>query len=284
MTIYTNTARFDGSARALTEDEIFKIAPSVFAADAHHSRSERFSPIATIEMVRGLAKEGFSVVGAQQAVARVEDKQPYTKHLLRMRRLDDAVSHRVGDSVFEILLRNGNDGSSAYNLMGGLFRILCANSLVAATADMDEVNVRHSGDAVGKVIEGTYKVLERREKVMAAQQDWSQITCSDRIRNAFAKGAHVERFGEDSTSPVKPEQLLIPRRPADTGKDLWSLFNVVQENCVKGGIATRARNANGVMRRATTRTVNGIDQSVKVNKGLWAMAEYLADRPHECAV
>src|SRR6187431_2753685 len=63
--IYTPTARFD-TGRALTESELFKLAPSVFATTAHESRSERFAPIPTIEIVRGLAKEGFGVVGAKQ--------------------------------------------------------------------------------------------------------------------------------------------------------------------------------------------------------------------------
>ena len=78
MSIYTNTARFD-TGRALTEDELYTLAPSVFATSAHVSRSERFAPIPTIEIVRGLAKEGFGVVGAKQSLTRVEGKAPFTR-------------------------------------------------------------------------------------------------------------------------------------------------------------------------------------------------------------
>jgi hypothetical protein len=257
MTIYTNTARFD-TGRAMTEQELFRAAPSIFATEAHHSRSERFAPIPTIEIVRGMAKEGFAVVGATQAVARIEDKKPYTKHLLRFRRLDDAAKYTVGGSVMEILLRNGNDGSSAYNLMAGMFRIACMNSLVAQTSTIDEINVRHSGKAFDKVIEGSYEVLKSAEQVMRAPQDWSQIQLSDRHRHAFAVGAHVERFGEDSTTAVKPEQLLIPRRQADTGRDLWSTFNVIQENAVRGGLT--ARNAE-TRRRSIGKEISKADDS-----------------------
>jgi hypothetical protein len=66
MTVYTNTARFD-TARALTEDQMRKIAPSIFATQAHESRSERFQPIPTIEVLRGLMNEGFMPVGVKQA-------------------------------------------------------------------------------------------------------------------------------------------------------------------------------------------------------------------------
>jgi hypothetical protein len=284
MTIYTNTARFDGSARALTEAELFKAAPSIFATEAHASRSDRFRPIPTIEMIKALATEGFSVVGAMQSAARSEDRKGFTKHLLRIRRLDDAKALTVGDNVMEILLQNGNDGSSAYKLMAGMFRIRCANSLVSQTSTIDQVNVRHSGDAVGKVIEGTYEVLKNAEKVLAAPQDWSNIQLNDNVRRAFAVGAHVERFADaegNIATPIKPEQLLIPRRADDQGRDLWSTFNVIQENCIKGGLHGVGRDANGHRRRSTTREIGGIDQNVKLNKGLWAMAEYLADHRHQ---
>jgi hypothetical protein len=52
MSIYTQTARFD-TGRALTETEMRRIAPSIFAVTAHESRSERFKPIPTIEVLRG---------------------------------------------------------------------------------------------------------------------------------------------------------------------------------------------------------------------------------------
>ena len=62
-------------------------------------------------------------------------------------------SYRVGDTVCEILLKNANNGTSAYDLMAGLFRICCLNSLVTQTGTIDSVKVRHSGDVNAKVIE-----------------------------------------------------------------------------------------------------------------------------------
>lgn len=147
MTVYTHTARFD-SARALTEDEMRKAALSIFATAAHASRSERFQPIPTIEVLRGLIAEGATVRRTRGA-----GKADFTKHLIRLRRIDDGKVYNVGDTVCEILLKNANDGTSAYDLMAGLFRIRCMNSLVAQTGTIDSVKVRHSGDVGAKVIE-----------------------------------------------------------------------------------------------------------------------------------
>jgi hypothetical protein len=55
--------------------------------------------------------------------------------------------------------------------------------------------------------------------------------------------------------------------------DLFTVFNVVQENTVKGGIAGLARNSQGYLNRIRTREVKGIDQNIKLNKALWTLAE-----------
>ncbi len=277
---YANkTARFDGTARALTEDELRKLAPSVFAETAHESRSDRFAPIPTIQVVRALACEGFVVVGAKQSVARCDDRRDYTKHLLRLRRLDAGAAYSVGGTVCEMLLKNANDGSAAYDLMSGLFRIECFNSLVTPVSSLASVKVRHSGDVAHKVIDGTFTVLKEAQKALAAPAEWSGLhLCTDE-RRALANAAHVLRFGNEdgeTSTPIQPEQLLRTRRTVDNGADLWTTFNVVQENVIRGGLRAIGRDGNGRRRRVTTRAVNGIDQDVKLNRALFTLAAEMA--------
>lgn len=279
MSIYSQNARFDGSARALTEDAMRMMAPSIFAQHAHESRSERFRPIPTIDVLRGLQAEGFYPLACRQAVTRIPGKADFTKHMIRLRRLDDDAAYVVGDTVCEIVLKNANDGTSAYDLMAGLFRIRCLNSLVAQTGTVDTVKVRHSGDVQGKVIEGTYHVLSEAQKALAAPQDWSQIAMIPDAQLALAEAAHVLRFGDengDTTTPIQPAQLLRPRRFDDRANDLWTTFNVVQENVIRGGLHARGLDANNRPRRVTTREVRGIDQDVKLNKALFVLADRMA--------
>jgi hypothetical protein len=266
---------------ALTELDLHNRAPSVFATEAHHSRSDRFVPVPTIDIVRGLTREGWLVTSAQQQKTRIADKAPFTKHLLRFRRLDSR-ELAVGDNLLELVLVNANDGAARYQLDAGIFRIACMNGMIVKSKDFGGVRVRHTGDAVRQVIEGSFEVLKSANKALTAPQDWSKIQLSERERFAFAKGAAVERWGIDENNnvlaPVGPDDLLRPRRTADTGRDLWSTFNVIQENVTQGG--QYGRTASG--RRHTTRQIRGIDQSMSVNRGLWQMAEWLADnRPIE---
>ncbi|WP_225246260.1 DUF932 domain-containing protein [Agrobacterium tomkonis] len=264
----------------MTEDEMRVIAPSIFATSAHESRSERFQPIPTIEILRALTAEGFVPVGAKQSATRTEGKADFTKHLIRLRRVDDGKTYHVGDTVCEILLKNANDGTSAYELMAGLFRIRCLNSLVTQTGTIEETKVRHSGDVQGKVIDATYTVLKAAENALVAPQDWSNLRLNSEEKDILAQSAHMLRFGDadgDTTTPIKPAQLLTQRRTGDLGDDLWTTWNVVQENAIKGGIRAYGRDDLGRPRRVKSRAVTGIDQDIKLNKALWHLGAKMAE-------
>lgn len=282
--LYGASARFD-VARPLSDDELRRAAPSIFATDAHESRSARFAAVPTIDVLEALRREGFFPVLARQSKTRDQSKRDFTKHMIRLRRFDNVAAYQVGDNVCEIILKNANDGTSAYDLMAGLFRIRCMNSLVAQTSTIDSVKVRHSGDAIGQVIEGTYRVLGEATNLLAAPAEWSNIALPVEAKHAFAEAAHVLRFGDSEgrvETPIRPVQLLAPRRQGDTGADLWSTLNVVQENIIRGGLSARApatRDERGRVvrgRMVTTRDVNGIDQDVKLNKALWVLGERMA--------
>lgn len=79
------------------------------------------------------------------------------------------------------------------------------------------------------------------------------------------------RYDEETHAPIAADQLLTPRRYEDRVDDLWSTFNRVQENMTKGGVPGRTRKG----RSTRTRSINGIDQNVKINRALWILAEEL---------
>lgn len=285
----SNTARFDDTARALTEDEMRRMAPSIFAVEKHESRSHRFQPIPTIEILRGLINEGFSPVAVRQGNTRDETKRDFTKHAIRLRRLDDASrSLNVGDTAFEIILKNANDGTAAYDLIAGLFRVRCKNSLVTQIGTVDSVKVRHSGSLEGvqaKVIEGTFKVLDNAKYALAAPQDWSAIALNRDEQMILAESAHVLRFGanEDETraaatidNGVTLDSIIRPRRLADQEGNFWTQWNVMQENIMRGGLRGISTDEHGNRRRTSTREIKNIDQDIKLNKALWLLGERMA--------
>lgn len=58
------------------------------------------------------------------------------------------------------------------------------------------------------------------------------------------------------------------RRPIDDGNDLWRVFNVVQENVMRGGIT--GRSAKG--RASRSRAIRAIREDVRINNDLWQLA------------
>jgi hypothetical protein len=267
------------TSRPLTEAELRAAAPSVFQTEAHESRSERFQPIPTFEVVRALEKEGFFVVGARQSVTRDPGKADFTKHLLRLRKLDQLDKLLVNGAAFEVLLKNANDGTSAYDLLAGFWRFICGNGLMVGDK-LADVKVRHSGDVAHKVVDGTYSVLDQSQRLLEAPERFGSVELSRDEQQAFANAAHVLRFGEpdaENPSPYEPKQLLKVRRPEDTKSDLWTVFNRVQENAIKGGLqGIRVNEDTGQTRRTTTRQIKGIDQDVKLNRALWFLTEQMA--------
>ena len=61
------------------------------------------------------------------------------------------------------------------------------------------------------------------------------------------------------------EDILRPRRQQDMGNDVWTVYNVVQENIIKGGFT----NSN-TGRKA--RAVKHIDKTISYNQELWDLA------------
>jgi hypothetical protein len=269
---------FRPATTELSNDQLFRIAPAIFATEAHESRSEKFRPIPTIELVEGLRKEGFVPVRASQGGSRIPGKAAYTKHAVRFRHIGEGARRlQVGDTFFEVVLRNGNDGTSAYHLNAGLFRLICLNGAVVSDRSIQGVSVRHSGRALDNVIEGTFKVLENAEVALAAPAEWSQISLPREAQLALAQEAHVVRFADSEgnvNTPIRPDQLLNVRRFDDRKDDLWSVWNRVQENAIRGGLTAWNADTN---RRATTREVRGIDQDTRINTRLWDLGASLAE-------
>lgn len=261
----------------LTDDQIRQVAPSVFADEAHDSRSARYAYIATAELLRDLRREGFEVFSARQAVTRDEDRKGHAKHLLRLRHASQIgnLVARVGDSVPEILLLNSHDGSSSYQMMGGVYRFVCANGMVVPDGACQSVKVPHTGKIQDKVIAGAFEVLDGLTRVIDHRDSMRAITLAEPEQKAFAHAAALLRFdpSEGEALPVTPDQVNRARRMDDRAPDLWSTFNRVQENVIKGGLRGQSVDANGRRQVRAVRAVTGIDQDVKLNRALWTLAE-----------
>lgn len=69
----------------LSNEQLMRVAPSIFAAQPWERMSNRYTFIPTIQIVDKMRAEGFQPVAAMQSRTRIEGKQDFTKHLIRFR-------------------------------------------------------------------------------------------------------------------------------------------------------------------------------------------------------
>ncbi|VWB62704.1 F plasmid gene 32-like protein [Burkholderia lata] len=251
----------------LSDDQIRRVAPSIFADGKHESRSERYTYIPTIEVLRGLRNEGFQPFMICQTRVRDSGKREFTKHMLRLRHTDQI----TGEEADEIVLLNSHDGTSSYQMLAGTFRFVCQNGMVAGE-NIADIRVPHKGNVAQNVINGAFDVLDEFDLIREQKDGMRAMTLDRDEQQAFARSALMLRYDPteaDAPAPISESQLLAPRRFEDRRDDLWTVFNRVQENLTKGGLHGRSRSG----RAMSTRPITGIDQNVKLNRALWMLAD-----------
>jgi hypothetical protein len=268
------------NSQPLTINQIAQYAPSALAMEKYSDRSDRYTYIPTISVIEGMQKAGFLPFAATQSRTRIEGKREHTKHMIRFRHQSSLEALVVGDSLAEVILVNSHDGTSAYKLMAGVFRLVCSNGMIVADSMQDSISIRHSGNVIDAVIEGSNRITEGAPKMLKAVSEWSGVTLNDGEQLAFAEAAHSVRFADAEgklNTPITAAMLLKPRRHQDDEPTLWHTMNRIQENVIKGGLSAVGKDANGHRRRTTTREIKGIDQDVKLNRALWTLAERMAE-------
>jgi hypothetical protein len=254
----------------LNEIEMRQVAPSIFAAEAHESRSARYAYVPTAEILNGLAQHGFRPFSACQSTCRTAGKTEYTKHLVRLRHADEINT----SGAKEVIVINSHDGTSSLQLLGGWFESVCQNGLVVGKAGMD-VRIKHTGDIIQETQSGAFEVLRTLKVIEENREEMLDISLCEDARRAFAKAVLMLRWTPDedgnSKAPIQPDNLLAVRRREEQrdASTLWRTLNICQENALEGGICGRDANR----RRVTTRPIKGIDQATTLNKAIWSLGE-----------
>ena len=264
------------SQQPLTDEQIISVAPSIFAEDKHESRSARYTYIPTHQVLVGLRKEGFHPFHVAQSGTRVEGKEGFTKHFIRLRHETQIEKARYldrrTDACNEIIIVNSHDGSCGYQMLAGCFRFVCQNGLICGDV-VEDLRIRHSGNVIEAVVEGAYTILNQFGRVDACRESFQTLQLTDGEQRAFAIAAAEFRFADaveqNQPLPVTPDQIIEARRVEDVGNDLWRTFNRAQENLVDGGL----RKQVNPRRREFTRGVKSIEGNVTLNRALWRLAE-----------
>jgi len=246
------------------EELLRTYAPAAFAEAPEEGRvSSRYSFLPTTDILEILQDEGWTAWKAQQVNARTWSKD-HAKHIIRLRHEDlDMESFGVGDSFPEMLLMNAHNGLGSYDLMGGIFRMVCSNGMVISESDFGKIHIRHIGFEPKQVVNASRELILNATKVSDKINTWKEVDLTPRAQQDFFADAAKIRFENPSDDIIKEVSQI--RREEDLGSDLWRTFNVAQENIIRGGF--RNGNTNRMVR-----PISNIQKDVKFNSELWDLA------------
>lgn len=225
--------------------------------------SSSYDLISTESVVRLMKEEGFVTTAANQLKPRKRDPR-VVRHYVRMRH--ESYAREINGSVPEILIINSNDGSSSLRMEAGLFRLVCSNGLIVKSAEIASARIRHIDVTAERVLNSATTVIQSAQEAARRIELFRSRVLTSTEMSWFAARAS-DMWGKR----IEPQLLLASRRTEDEGHELWSVFNRVQENLVKGGIVGRSSNG----RATRTHGIRAMDNSIKVNTKLWELAEEL---------
>jgi len=260
-------------ATALTEAALRQRAPSIYASGPMAGVSPRYTFLPTARIVDGLGEHGWVPVDVEEQRIRKETRRGYQKHLLRFRL---AVQMETLDEWnVEIVLLNSHDKGCAYQLHAGIYRRICSNGLVMSETSFEAIRFRHAGLMAEEVVQASFRLLDFVPRVGGLVNRFRSRALEARESLDFARHALLLRYENPAAAPVDPDTLLKARRPEDEGVDLWRTMNRLGENLERGGVSDFHRDKRGKLR--SVRPLRGIDSKVGLNKGLWGLAEQLAN-------
>lgn len=172
-----------------------------------------------------------------------------------------------------ILFYNTYNGTRRAQFLAGVFRFACSNGLVLGETSHEEkfLHMNLTEDDFLAKLDDTVKAAQSGADVL---NDFKTITLDPSQYHDMAEKALELRFPEGSPKlDIRPDVLLSPRRAEDLKTDLWTSWNVIQENLMKGGVP--GVNDKGDVR--ISRPVNEIQKASKLNRDLWDLLKVTAE-------
>lgn len=263
--ILPNQPEIKFNLRGLSDEELQVAAPAIFATRPDDSVSEKYAFVPTTDVLPVLRDAGFVPTSASSR-AKVKE---FGRHRIEMFRKDDLQKVAAGKlkECPRIVIENSHDRTRRLVILAGYFRLVCSNGLIAASGMNGQLRTLHlkiDREAIKNLVAGTSQLLNDASSNVEAFKARKLTKIEQATYANYAAEARYKGYG---AAPYEAKTLLGVRRDEDQGDDLWTVFNRVQENVVRGGVPT--------LSGRKSRGVTSFSMSFEVNRRLWAGAEAL---------
>ena len=227
-------------------------------------------------IISELKRRGFNLVGTSTGKPNKPENRGYQKHMMVFDSSFDVF--RIDDNNrLRILVQNSHDGNSAVKFYVGVYRAVCANGLICGDTQ-NYIKVSHRGNDFEKRISAAiddtmHQFSETKYKVRYMKH--LHLNTTQRETLAIKMERHLMK-DKGRWYSFATERLLKRNRKDDKENDLYTIFNVIQENALKGGIYYQKVDEQGDGAQLKTRKTRAIKEnsprSVELNKFLWQEA------------
>ena len=192
--------------------------------------------------------------------ARQVSKSEYAPHQVILRNKDIAT---VGDLLPQLIFTNSHNGIKKMTMDTGIYRLVCSNGLVVPTSITQSLSIKHIdlGDSTTDTIVNSFY-----EKIPIIMNN------IDRMRNKILTDDEIDNFTYNALQirfinavGININDVVKPSRIEDYSDDLWTVFNVVQEKLIRGGIQLPSKRHS--------RPINNFVNDNDINTKLWQLAE-----------
>jgi len=259
---------------SLNMDELKMICPEIATPEINPALrkklgiTDRYVHVSTEKVIEDVMKLGWTPINAYRVASR--GKRTGTgRHMVKFVNYDFM---QEGKTEYpELLLTNSHDGTTAFKLDVGIFRLVCSNGMVVKSQDFGSMRVRHYGYDFETIKGAVNELVEQIPDYMKQVDDMKEQKLEREQMLEFARQAAMLRMTkvneEAIDKVVDVEDLLSADRKEDEGNGLWEVFNRLQEKVVNG----KFNYALGKKERKA-RPVKGFKSQVKLNQDLWELA------------
>lgn len=226
-----------------------------------HRGSNKFGFISSENLVSRMESQGLKLADVVESKIRKdkEIRQGYQKHILRF---DTGLSNSHGN--LQLLAINSHEGSSALTFRMGFFRLVCSNGLIIGSDLIPQIKVRHTANGLLKLNDSLDELMEWRTVAMDNIDKMSNRKVNADEFETLIKACAKIRMGEKFTDKIVP--LFESKRYEDNKEDLFTVFNVIQENVIRTGFYALNKENNVATK---IRAIRGVNASLDINTALY---------------
>jgi hypothetical protein len=199
---------------------------SYLQTNRHGNVSDRFNVVQPASIGQAMTNHGLNIVSLSTGRAKHADKADFQRTLSRYR------GPEIAQGVFlDVVYDSKHMGRGVDKILLGIYRMICTNGLFVGM-NFFKHEIRHSGHTYDSINAGIAAALTMQDSIARTIERMQRTQLDASQKEAFALEA-VKLLTPANALQVR-HRLLAPRRLDDQSNDLWTVYNVVQENGVQG--------------------------------------------------